>query len=140
MNANTRKLLRSLAAVLLDPANRAELPPVARFRERFDANGAGVDHIGGEWFATGDSRTPLAAGVAGMLGRLPVPSERLPDGRVPDVNELLIELIEEHLDHRHPEWTSGEGSFGLVTIHLHPRPQISGHVTRRFIATRTFRI
>ena len=123
-------------------ANRGhpELPPVVRFRTRFDANSSGVDYIGGEWFALGDSKTPLATGTVPMIGRLPVPSERLPNGRVPDIDDLLIELIEDHLDYRHPEWTSGEGSYGLVSIRLHPQPRISGHVTRRFISTKTYRV
>jgi hypothetical protein len=142
MNANTRRLLRSIAAVLLDPANHGHpnIPQVVRFRTRFDANGSGVDHIGGEWFDLGDSKAPLAAGTARMIGRLPVHSERLSNGRVPDIDELLIELIEDHLDHRHPEWTSGEGSYGLISIRLHPQPRISGHVTRRFIATKTYKV
>jgi hypothetical protein len=117
-NTPSIRLLAPVAAVLRDPAahGHPDLPPIRRFRVRFQGYQGQADLIGGELFAeTGSRRKPLDQDSTKKLLSLPVTDS---DSRVMTIGELLHEAAETHLDHRHPEWTAAEGlsessTFGL---------------------------
>ena len=108
-NAPSLRLLTPVAAVLRNPAahGHPDLPPIRRYRVRFEGYQRQADLIGGELFAeTGSSRKALVQNLTMKLLSLPVTDS---DSRVMTIGELLHEAAETHLDHRHPEWTAAEG-------------------------------
>ena len=139
-NTPSIRLLAPVAAVLRNPADHGhpDLPPIRRYRVRFEGYQGQADLIGGEFFAeTCSSRKPLDEDVTKELLNLRVTDS---DSRVVTIGELLHEAAETHLDCRHPEWTAAEGTFGVIDIRFLPRIRISGTITVRRITLLTSRL
>ena len=136
----SRRLLASVAAVLRNPAahGHPDLPPVRRYRVRFEGYQGQADMIGGELFAeTASRRKPLDTNLTARLLKTPVTD---PNGRATTIGELLHEAAETHLDHRHPEWTAAEGTYGMIEFRFVPRLRITGTITHRHITLLTSRL
>jgi len=87
--------------------------------------------IGGKLFSeTASRRKPLDTNLTARLLKSPVTD---PNGRLTTIGELLHEAAETHLDHRHPEWTAAEGTYGMVDLRIAPRLRITGTITHRHI-------
>ena len=133
-NAPSIRLLAPVAAVLRNPAahGHPDLPPIRRFRVRFEGYQGQADLIGGELFAeTGSSRKALdQATTKRPLSLRVIDSE----SRAMTIGELLYEAAETHLDCRHPEWTAAEGTYGTMDFRFVPRLRITGTIVRRSIS------
>jgi hypothetical protein len=115
-----------------------DLPPIRRYRVRFEGYQGQADLIGGELFAeTGNRRKALDQNLTNKLLSLRVTDS---DIRVMTIGELLYEAAETHLDCRHPEWTAAEGTFGTIDFRFVPRLRITGKITRRSISLLTSRL
>jgi hypothetical protein len=115
-NTPSIRLLAPVAAVLRNPAahGHPDLPSIRRYRVRFEGYQGQADLIGGELFGeTGSRRKALDLDSTKRLLSLPVTDS---DSRAMTIGELLYEAAETHLDHRHPEWTAAEGTFGRSTF------------------------
>ncbi|MCF7675295.1 MAG: hypothetical protein K9N23_19640 [Akkermansiaceae bacterium] len=142
-NTPSRHLLAPVTAVLRNPAahGHPDLPPIRRYRVRFEGDQGQADLIGGDLFAeTGPHRKPLDASLATRLLNLPVTDPEGHANRAMTIDELLHEVAETHLDHRHPEWTAAEGTYGMINIHLAPRIRVTGTITRRRVTLLTSRL
>ena len=133
--------LRDVVRLLRDPepSDIGPMPPVHCYQASFEASRGTVDHIGGAWFTRneGGSIDPLAPEWQNQLGSRIIPVNDPPYTRRGTLDERIMSIIEDHLDHRHPGWADDEGSTGSVTILLGLRPKITGCIIRRYIATRT---
>ena len=139
-NTPSIRLLAPVAAVLRNPAahDHPDLPAIRRFRVRFEGYQGQADLIGGELFAeSGSSRKALDQNLTKRFLSLPVTDS---DSRAMTIGELLYEAAETHLDHRHPEWTAAEGTFGVIDVRFVPRLRITGTITRRHITLLTSRL
>jgi hypothetical protein len=139
-NAPSLRLLAPVAAVLRNPAAHGypDLPAIRRYRVRFEGYQRQADLIGGELYAeTGSRRKALDQNLTNRLLSLPVTDS---DSRVMTNGELLYEAAETLLDHRHPEWTAAEGTFGVIDFRFVPRLRITGTITRRRITLLTSRL
>ena len=140
INTPSIRLLAPAAAVLRNPAahGHPDLPPIRRYRVRFEGYQGQADLIGGELYAeTGSSRKALDLDVTTKLLSLPATHS---DSRVMTIGELLYEAAETHLDCRHPEWTAAEGTYGMIEFRFVPRLRITGTITRRSISLLTCRL
>ena len=127
-------------AVLRNPAahGHPHLPPIRRYRVRFEGYQGQADLIGGELFAeTGSRRKALDQNLTKKLLSLPVTD---PNGRETTIGGLSHETAETHLDHRYPEWTASEGAYGMIESRIVPRLRITGTITRRRITPLTSRL
>ena len=139
-NTPSIRLLAPVAAVLRNPAahGHPDLPPIRRYRVRFEGYQRQADLIGGELFAeTGSRRKALDQNLTKKLLSLPVTDS---DSRAMTIGELLCEAAETHLDCRHPEWTAAEGTYGMIDFRFVPRLRITGTITRRRITLLTSRL
>ena len=127
------RLLAPVAAVLRNPAahGHPDLPSIRRYRVRFEGYQGQADLIGGELFAeAGSRRKALDQNLTKRLLSLPATDS---DSRAMTIGELLYEAAETHLDHRHPEWTAAEGTYGMIDFRFVPRLRITGTITHRSI-------
>ena len=122
-----------------EPSDIGPMPTVHSYQVTFEASRGTVDHIGGAWFTRNEEKSiePLAPEWQNQLGGKIVPVSTPPYTRRSTLDDRIMSIIEDHLDHRHPGWADNEGSSGSVTILLGPRPKITGQIIRRYIATRT---
>ena len=126
--------------MLRNPAahGHPDLPPIRRYRVRFEGCQGSADLIGGELFAeAGNRRKALDVNLTDQLLSMPVTA---PDDRETTIGNLLHEAAETHLDHRHPERTAAEGTYGTIDIRFVPRLRITGTITRRQITHLTSRM
>lgn len=125
-----------------EPTEFGQMPAVHCYQATFEANRGTVDHIGGAWFTRNEQGPvePLTPEWQKQLGGLIVPVSDPPYTRRSTLNDRIMSIIEDHLDHRHPTWADQEGSSGSITILIGPHPKISGRIIRRHIATRTLRV
>ena len=139
-NTPSIHLLAPVAAVLRNPAahGHPDLPPIRRYRVRFEGYQGQADLIGGELFAeTGSRRKALDQNLTKKLLSLAVTD---PNGRETTIGGLFHEAAETHLDHRHPEWTAAEGTYGTIDVHFVPRLRINGAITKRHISLLTSKV
>ena len=139
-NTPSIHLLAPVAAVLRNPAahGHPDLPPIRRYRVRFEGYQGQADLIGGELFAeTGSRRKALDQNLTKKLLSLAVTD---PNGRETTIGGLFHEAAETLLDHRHPEWTAAEGTFGVIDFRFMPRLRITGTITSRSITLMTSRL
>jgi hypothetical protein len=139
-NTPSIRLLAPVAAVLRNPAanGHPDLPPIRRYRVRFQGYQGQADLIGGELYAeSGSRRKALDQDLTKRLLSLPVTDS---DSRAMTIGELLSEAAETHLDCRHPEWTAAEGMYETMDFRFVPRLRITGMITRRSISLLTSRL
>ena len=139
-NTPSIRLLAPVAAVLRNPAanGHPDLPPIRRYRVRFQGYQGQADLIGGELYAeSGSRRKALDQDLTKRLLSLPATDS---DGRVMTIGELLYEAAETHLDHRHPELTAAEGTYDTIEFRFVPHLCITGSITVRRITLVTTRL